>query len=40
MTAAVSCGPSSPVPFMLLAAGASILGASGLGQVYLERIGA
>lgn len=27
-------------PFMLLAAWASILGASGLGQVYLERIGA
>jgi leader peptidase (prepilin peptidase) / N-methyltransferase len=27
-------------PFMLLAAWASILGASGLGQLYLERIGA
>lgn len=27
-------------PFMLLAAWASILGASGIGQVYLERIGA
>jgi leader peptidase (prepilin peptidase)/N-methyltransferase len=27
-------------PFMLLAAWASILGASGLGQVYLERLGA
>ncbi|MFC7495966.1 MULTISPECIES: prepilin peptidase [unclassified Nocardioides] len=27
-------------PFMLLAAWASILGASGLGQVYLQRIGA